>query len=272
MPTHKKKTKAVKAVNRVKSVQRVKAAVPVTAGAKPIRLQKILAASGIDSRRKCEELILGGSVMVNGEVINSLPAFADPAVDDIRVEGRRIRAEEKVYFLLNKPKNVICTSRDPQGRPKAVDLAPCKERVFCVGRLDADTTGLILLTNDAELTNRLTHPRYELTKTYEVVVRGRMEGDAIEALKKGVWLAEGKTEGAAVRVLRRTNFETTLEISIRQGLNRQLRRAFARVGYKVKGLKRTRIGDIELKGIPLGQCKKLTGIQLGYLRRATGLK
>ncbi len=209
---------------------------------------------------------------VNGEVINSLPAFADPAVDDIRIDGRRIRAEEKIYFLVNKPKNVICTSHDPQGRPKAVDLAPCKERVYCVGRLDADTTGLILLTNDAELTNRLTHPRYELPKRYEVVVRGRMEGEDIEKLKKGVWLAEGKTESAAIRVLRRTNLETTLEISIRQGLNRQLRRSFARLGYKVKGLKRTSIGDIELKGIPLGQCKKLSSAQLAFLRRATGLK
>ena len=210
--------------------------------------------------------------MVNGEVINSLPAFADPEKDDIRVNGRRIRAEEKVYFLLNKPKNVICTSRDPQGRPKAVDLAPCKERVFCVGRLDADTTGLILMTNDSELANRLTHPRYELPKTYEVKVRGRMEGEDIEKLKKGVWLAEGKTEPAAIKVLRRTNLETLIEISIRQGLNRQLRRAFARVGYKVKSLTRTCIGSIELKGIAQGQCKMLTPAQLNYLRRATGLK
>lgn len=255
MPTQKKKTQAVK----------------TSAPSGKIRLQKILAASGIDSRRRCEQLILGGSVTVNGEVVNTLPAFADPAADDIRVEGRRIRAEEKMYFLLNKPKNVICTSHDPQGRPKAVDLAPCRERVFCVGRLDADTTGLILLTNDAELTNRLTHPRYELPKRYEVVVRGRMEGEDIEKLKKGVWLAEGKTEKAAIRVVRRTNLETTLEISIRQGLNRQLRRSFARLGYKVKGLKRTCIGDIELKGIPTGQCKKLSGAQLAYLRRATGL-
>ena len=239
---------------------------------KPIRLQKILAASGIDSRRKCEELILDGSVMVNGEIISSLPAFADPEKDDIRVNGSRIRPETKVYFLLNKPKNVICTSHDPQGRPKAVDLAPCKERVFCVGRLDADTTGLILLTNDAELTNRLTHPRYELPKTYEVKVRGRMEGDDLEKLKKGVWLAEGKTEKSAIKILRRSNLETVIEISIRQGLNRQLRRAFARVGYKVKALIRTSIGDIELKAIAQGECKKLTSAQLGYLRRATGLK
>ncbi len=247
---------------------------PPTSGraGKPIRLQKILASAGIDSRRGCEELILSGAVTVNGEVVHTLPAFANPETDDIRVEGSRIRPERKVYFLLNKPKNVICTNRDPQGRPKAIDLAPCQERVFCVGRLDVETTGLILLTNDAELANRLTHPRYELPKTYEVTVRGRLDGEAIEKLKKGVWLSEGKTERAAVRVLRRTHVETILEISIRQGLNRQVRRSFARLGYKVKALKRTRIGDIELKGIPAGQCKKLSGAQLAYLRRAGGLK
>lgn len=237
-----------------------------------MRLQKILAAAGVDSRRRCEELILSGAVTVNGEVISTLPAFADPEKDDIRVSGHRIRKESKVYFLLNKPKNVICTSRDPQGRPKAVDLAPCKERIFCVGRLDAETTGLILLTNDADLANRLTHPRYELPKTYEVKLRGRLDGEAIEKLKKGVWLSEGKTERAAVKVLRRTHLETILEVTIRQGLNRQLRRSFARLGYKVKALKRTRIGNIELKGIPGGQCRKMSHTQLAYLRRVTGLK
>lgn len=239
---------------------------------KPIRLQKILAAAGIDSRRKCEELILEGEVMVNGEIINTLPAFADPDRDDIRINGSRIRAQEKVYFLLNKPKNVICTSRDPQGRPKAVDMAPCKERVFCVGRLDADTTGLILLTNDSELTNRLTHPRYELPKTYEVTVRGRVEGETLENLKEGVWLAEGKKEKPAIKILRRTNIETIIEVTIRQGLNREIRFAFFRAGYKVKSIKRTGIGAIELKAIPVGQCKKLSTPQLLYLRRVTGLK
>ncbi len=233
------------------------------------RLQKILAAAGVDSRRNCEELILEGAVTVNGEVILELPAFADPQTDDIRVNGQRIRQAEKVYFLLNKPKGVICTNFDPQGRLRAIDLIDCPERIFCVGRLDTDTTGAIILTNDSELTNRLTHPRYELTKTYQVVVRGRMEGEDVERLKKGVWLAEGKTSGASVKILGKTNLETMLEIGIRQGLNREIRRTFATLGYKVKSLKRTQIGDIVLKGIPVGGYKRLSHAQISYLKRAT---
>ena len=242
-----------------------------TLSGKKERLQKIMAAAGIDARRKCEELILAGAVTVNGEVVESLPAFADPATDDIRVHGERVKRSVKVYYLLNKPKGVICTNSDPQGRPRAIDFIDTKERIFCVGRLDADTTGAIILTNDSELTNRLTHPRYELPKVYDVVLRGRMEGADVEALKKGVWLAEGRTGKAAVKILRRTNQETTLQVSIRQGLNRQVRRTFAHLGYKVKGLKRVQIGDIILKGIPEGGYKPLTGKQIDYLKRATKL-
>ncbi len=236
------------------------------------RLQKILASAGIDSRRKCEEIILEGAVTVNGTLVNELPAFADPAVDDIRVDGQRIQQSKKVYFLLNKPKGVICTNADPMNRSRAIDLIDCPERIFCVGRLDVDTTGAIILTNDSELTNRLTHPRYELPKTYQVKLRGRMEGEEIEKLKKGVWLSEGKTERAAVKVLRKTNEETLLEVSIRQGLNRQIRRTFAHLGYKVMALKRTQIGNIVLKGIAVGSYKRLTNTQIAYLKKATGMK
>ncbi|MDH4202659.1 MAG: rRNA pseudouridine synthase [Phycisphaerae bacterium] len=252
---------------RVKRSKNAKSSAPVGKQ----RLQKILANAGIDSRRRCEELILEHAVTVNGEIIDQLPAFADPDHDDIRVNGQRLRQPEKVYFLLNKPKGVICTNSDPQRRPKAIDLIDCPERVVCVGRLDADTTGAIILTNDSELVNRLTHPKYELPKTYRVVLRGRMEGADVEKLKKGVWLADGKTGGAAVKILHRSHSETTLEISIRQGLNRQIRRTFAALGYKVKALKRTQIGDIVLKGIAVGGYKRLTKLQVAYLKRATKL-
>lgn len=237
------------------------------------RLQRILAAAGIDSRRKCEALILEGAVTVNGQVVNQMPAFADPEKDDIRVYGQRIRQPEKCYFLLNKPKNVICTNYDPLGRRQAVDLIPCNKRIVCVGRLDADTTGALLLTNDTELVNRLTHPSFRVPKTYEVEVNGRMESQHIEKLKKGVWLAEGKTAGAAVKVLRRTNFETTLEVTIKQGLNRQIRRSFARLGFKVKSLKRIKIGNLSIKGIPIGGYKELTiGHIKGLLRSCSQTK
>jgi len=235
------------------------------------RLQKILAAAGVASRRKCEELILDGVVRVNRKVVDELPAFADPDTDIIAVRGKRIHRAEKVYFLLNKPKGVICTSSDPAGRKKAIDLVDCPLRIFCVGRLDADTTGAIILTNDSDLANRLTHPKYELPRTYEVKIRGRIEGASLEKLKKGVWLAEGRTGRAAVKVIRRTTTESLIQVTIRQGLNRQVRRTIARLGYKVKVLKRTKIGNITIKGLPLGAYKKLSKAQLAYLKKTTRL-
>lgn len=235
------------------------------------RLQKVLAAAGIASRRNCEELIMEGVVRVNRKVIDTLPAFVDPEKDVITVNGKRIHAAEKVYYLLNKPKGVICTSSDPYNRKKAIDLIDCKERIFCVGRLDADTTGALILTNDSDLANRLTHPRYELPKTYEVRIKGKIVGPPIEKLKKGTWLAEGKTARAAVKVLKRSRDETLLQVIIRQGLNRQVRRSIARVGFKVRALKRTKIGNITIKGLKLGANKKLTISQVQYLKKATTL-
>jgi len=233
------------------------------------RLQKVLAAAGVDSRRKCEELILSGAVSVNSEVVDALPAFVDPEKDVITVNGKRVRTEQKVYFLLNKPKGVICTNFDPQGRKRAIDLVPCRQRIFCVGRLDVDTTGLIILTNDSDLTNRLTHPRYEVPKTYVVRVKGYIDDAALERLKKGVWFAEGKTGEASVQILNRGHQESLVEITIREGLNREIRRMLARVGLPLKSLKRTRIGSITDKGIGVGRFRPLTNAELQYLRKVT---
>jgi len=236
-----------------------------------VRLQKILSGAGIDSRRNCEQLILEGEVRVNGKVVDTLPAFADPDSDQITVHGRRIGPVRRVYYLLNKPRGVICTNLDPQGRRKAIDLVPQRERIFCVGRLDVDSSGLIILTNDSELTNRLTHPRYELAKTYRVDVTGQLSGGAIEKLKKGVWLSEGKTGRAAVKILRRGRNVSTLEIVIREGLNRQVRRMLARVGLGVKSLTRTKIGKIDLRGVGVGKYRELTHSEVGWLKKVTGL-
>ena len=249
------------------------------------RLQKVLAAAGVASRRKCEELILEGAVRVNGRVVNKLPVFVDAEKDVITVDGKKIRPVRKVYYLLNKPKGVICTNYDPQGRKKAIDLVPARERIFCVGRLDADTTGLIILTNDSELTNKLTHPRYELSKTYVVRVKGEIQGRTVEKLKKGVWLAEGKTGTSAVKILKRSHMvrpldrardrprsplgESLIEITIRQGLNRQVRRMLAKVGLSVKSLKRTRIGKLNARGIGVGKYRKLNSSEIAYLKKAT---
>ena len=233
------------------------------------RLQKILAAAGIASRRKCEELILEGLAQVNGKVVDTLPAFADPEKDVIIAMGKRIKPQPKVYFLLNKPKGVICTNFDPQSRTKAIDLIGTRHRIFCVGRLDIDTTGLIILTNDTELTNRLTHPRYGLTKTYIAEVKGRIEGNHVEKLNKGLWLAEGKTSHAAVKILKRGPQHSLIEITITERLNREIRRTLARVGLPVKSLKRTCIGRITDRGLGVAKFRLLTHAEVAYLKKAT---
>ncbi len=231
------------------------------------RLQKVLAAAGIDSRRKCEELILNGAVSVNSQVVDKLPAFVDPQIDVITVHGKKIHAEQKVYFLLNKPKGVICTNYDPQDRRKAIDLVPSGQRIFCVGRLDTDTTGLIVLTNDSLLTNKLTHPRYEVPKTYVVRIEGYIDDAAVEKLRKGIWFAEGRTAGGSVRVLGRGRQESLIEITIRQGLNRQIRRMLAKVDLPVKSLKRTQIGTITDRGLGVGKFRPLTNAEVQYLKK-----
>ena len=233
------------------------------------RLQKVLAAAGVDSRRKCEELILDGAVRVNRKVVDKLPAFVDPQKDVITVNGKKIHAAKKVYFLLNKPKGVICTNSDPQGRKKAIDLVHTNERIFCVGRLDVDTTGLIILTNDSELTNKLTHPRYGLAKTYVVKVKGEIAAEQVEKVKKGVWLAESKTGRASVKILKRGHRESSIEITIRQGLNRQVRRMLAKVGLSVKTLTRTRIAKLTTRGLGVGKFRTLTEAEVAYLKKKT---
>jgi 23S rRNA pseudouridine2605 synthase len=231
------------------------------------RLQKILAAAGVASRRDCEQLIVQGGVCINGRVVECLPAFADPQTDIITVQGKRIRPARKVYYLLNKPKGVVCTNSDPQGRKKAIDFVGGTERIFCVGRLDADSTGVIILTNDTSLVNRLTHPRFEVLKTYVVRVRGQVRADAIEKLRKGIWLAEGRTKPAFVKILKRGCNESLLEIAIHQGLNRQIRRMLARVGHKVISLGRTGIGRLNLAGLGVGRFRQLTAPEITYLQK-----
>lgn len=224
----------------------------------------------MDSRRKCEELILEGAVRVNRKVVDRLPAFVDADKDVITVDGRRIAAVRKVYFLLNKPKRVICTNSDPQGRKKAIDLIPAAERVFCIGRLDVDTSGLIILTNDSELANRLTHPRYGLPKTYVVRVKGQIGGDTAEKLKAGVWLAEGKTGRASVKILKRGHEESLMEITVREGLSHDIRRMLARVGLRVKSLKRTQIGKLTARGLGVGQFRRLSEAEVRHLKKTAG--
>lgn len=260
-----------------------------------IRLQKAMADAGVASRRDCEAMVAEGRVTVNGQLVADLPAWVDPAADRIEVDGRPLQKKTKkslsggahkpVYLLVNKPRNIISTSDDPQGRTTVLDLidVPLKQRLFAVGRLDADSTGLMLLTNDGELANRLTHPRYEVTKQYRVVVRGRIEEGDLAKLRKGLLLAHD--EGAKVKraamesvsivkrqVDRKAGDRTTLSITLAEGQNREVRRLLARVGMKVRRLERTAIGPLKLRGIARGQWRPLDPKEVGMLRKAAGLR
>jgi len=233
------------------------------------RLQKVLAAAGLGSRRECEELILAGRVDISGTVVTELGTRVDPDRQPIRVDGVRLPQPKRVYYALNKPAGVVCTNRDPSGRPRAIDLIPGKhERLFAVGRLDLHSEGLILLTNDGELANRLTHPRYGVQKTYRVVVAGHPSREVMVTLRQGVHLAEGLARVAGVRIKGRQKQSTVLEMVLKEGRNREIRRVFARVGHKVLRLVRIGIGPLRLGDLPVGEHRRLSRKELDALRRA----
>ena len=232
------------------------------------RLQKILARAGLGSRRSCEDLITEGRVTVDGKRVTELGTRADPKTSVIYVDGRRVRAELLVYYVLHKPKGVISTTGETK-RERVIDLVPPKPRVFPVGRLDVDSEGLMLLTNDGELANRMTHPRYGLERRYHATVKGEITEAALQRLRRGVRLAEGKTLPPQVKVLHAARDGGVLEVVVKEGLNRGVRRILAAVGLKAKKLVRTALGPIELKGAPKGACRELTSREIAALRRAT---
>ena len=236
-----------------------------------IRIQKYLAEIGIASRRAIEEMIIEGRISVNRELVASLPCFVDPQVDDIRVDGRKIRPKAghgKKYVLLNKPRGVVCTQKDPDGRPCAVDLVPdLGSRIYCVGRLDAESTGIILLTDDGDLTQRLTHPSYGVVKTYVVTVDGRLSAEQIAELKAGSYLDGKRTKPTAVKVLRKSPAQSLLEIRLTEGRNREIRRILARLGHKVRRLRRVAIGPVTDKGLKIGHFRLLRPAEVAKLRK-----
>ncbi len=233
------------------------------------RLQKILAHAGVASRRVSEEIIADGRVTIDGKVVTEPGTKADLAQQDVRLDGRHIHAERPEYWLLNKPKGVVCTNLDPAGRPRPIDLmAPyTRARLFPVGRLDADSKGLLLMTNDGEFANLLAHPRYEVPKTYVATVAGRVSGEEIRRLAGGMRLAEGRTRPARVEALKRGHTRSLLEITIREGRNRQIRRMLARLRHPVRELVRTRIGRITLRGVGPGRARPLVPDEVEYLKR-----
>lgn len=222
------------------------------------RLQKVIAASGIASRRKAEEMIQQGRVKVNGQTVKEMGVKVSTQ-DRIEVDGHEINKEEKVYYLLNKPKRTICSVSDDKERDTVVDIIDCKERIFPVGRLDYETTGLLLLTNDGEFANGLMHPRNHIRKTYEVVVKGVLTDGMCALLEKGIELEDGKTLPAEVFVLQRSEKKnkTVLQITIQEGRNRQVRRMMEFFNCEVTRLNRIQYAFLDLGNLRQGQYRKL---------------
>jgi len=238
-----------------------------------VRLQKLLAQSGVASRRRCEELMLDGLVEVDGEVVTRLGTKVDPRTAVIRVEGRRLPPmSEHVYLVLNKPRGVVSTMSDPQGRRSLGDLvADRPERLFHVGRLDTDTEGLILLTNDGDFAQKVAHPSYELEKTYVAEVSGVAERDLVKRLEAGIEVEGQAVEVHRAKVLSTTRDRSIVELTIHEGRNRIVRRLLEEVGHPVTRLTRTVIGPVVLRGLKVGQMRDLTRDELGTLLDAARL-
>jgi 23S rRNA pseudouridine2605 synthase len=238
-----------------------------------VRLQKVLAAAGLGSRRKCEEFIVAGRVEVDGEVVDELGSRVDPAVSEIRVDGVLIaQAQGHIVVALNKPVGVVTTMSDPQGRPCVGDLvADFEQRLFHVGRLDSETSGLLLLTNDGELAQRLGHPSYEVFKTYVAKVAGRFTADDLRVLLAGVKVDDQIVDVAEASILDSGKETTAVRLTIHEGRNRIVRRLFDELGYPVRELVRTKIGPVSLGQQPIGQLRELTNAELGKLYTLVGL-
>ena len=224
-----------------------------------IRLQKYLAQCGIASRRKAETLIAEGRVSVDGRIVETMGMKIDPGEQKIVFDGKQVMPEkQKLYFLLNKPQGYVTTVADPQGRPIVTDLIhDIEERLFPVGRLDLDTQGALLLTNDGDLAQKMQHPSYEVTKTYEAVVSGQPKQKNLDSLKKGILLEGKKTSPAQLSVIKSFSGSTLLHITIHEGRKRQVRKMFGAIGHPVKRLKRIAYGSLYLNNLPEGSYRRL---------------
>lgn len=232
------------------------------------RLQKVLAAAGYGSRRKCEELIADGRVEVDGVVVTELGVRVFPQEQRIRVDGEALPKAKPIYIALNKPKNTLCTNSDPQGRRRVLDFIPEQfGRLFPVGRLDQNSEGLILLTNDGALAERLTHPRFEAPKKYKVQVAGLVDYELARDLKRGVHIAEGIVQADDVVIKSRHKLSSVLEITLTEGKNREIRRMLARLGHKVMQLQRVQVGSIKLGKMAPGEFRRLTPKEVAELYR-----
>jgi len=215
-------------------------------------------------------LITAGRVEVDRRMVTELGTRVDPDRQEIRLDGVPLPKTRLVYYAVNKPPGVVCSNRDPSGRPRVIDLLPAREaRLFTIGRLDLHSEGLILVTNDGELANRLAHPRYGVEKTYRVQVAGKPSREVLSKLRRGVHLAEGLARAQRIRIKSHRKESTILEMVLREGRNREIRRVLARVGHKVLKLTRIGVGPVRLGNLAAGEFRKLTREELTALRRAT---
>jgi 23S rRNA pseudouridine2605 synthase len=231
------------------------------------RLNKYLAHAGVGSRRHCETLIRGGRVSIDGRIVTDLATRVAPE-QDVKVDGAPIKAEKFVYWLVHKPRGYLCTNHDPSRRPLAIDLVPqISQRVYTVGRLDEDSEGLLLLTNDGDLAHRLMHPRFGVEKAYLVLVAGNPAPDDLKKLLHGVYLAEGHVKARSVKRLKRQGNSTWLRIILAEGKNREIRRMLAKLEHKVLRLKRIAIGPLEIGNLKSAKARPLTLAELKTIKR-----
>lgn len=231
-----------------------------------MRINKFIASSGVCSRRKADELIEKGEVKVNDKILFT-PGYDVLANDKVEVSGKVItNSEELVYFMLNKPKGIICSSSDEKGRKTAVDLIKTSERIFCVGRLDYDSEGLILLTNDGELAYKLTHPKLEIPKTYSVRIKGDIKESELAVLRNGVKIGDVKYNKCKISVVSKEKDSTKLEIVLTEGKNREIRKMFEYINKEIILLKRIKLADLKLGGLNRGEYRPLKDYEVAYLQ------
>lgn len=235
------------------------------------RLQKAMADAGLASRRKCEELILSGRVKVNGMIISELGVKVDPKRDRIEVDGKKLAPAPKLYLVMNKPKGYLTTLRDPFNRPTVKDLLPCGDRLFPVGRLDFDSDGLLIFTNDGELANGLMHPKLKVDKVYRVEVTGRPSKGEIERLRSGVEIDGRLTAPAIIKPITGKGENAVFRVIIHEGRKRQIRRMFEAVGRRVISLKRLSYGPVSLGSLKVGAVRPLAQVEIDGLKTAAGL-
>lgn len=233
-----------------------------------MRLNKFLASAGVASRRKCDQLLQQGLISVNGQVVSELGTVINEKKDKVFYEGRQVLLPSSfVYIKLNKPKGYACTAKDEKGRKTIYDLLPREERLFSIGRLDYDTEGLIILTNDGDFANKVAHPRYSVDKEYHVTIEGQIKESELAVLRKGVVIEGQRMPSAKVEFLSNDGKNTKLSVVIDEGMNRQIRRMFEAIGKSIKLLKRVRIGNVRLGGVKRGDFRDLTTEELDSLVR-----